>query len=329
MNTFSTRTRRGAAILFSGVLILGGLTVAGEASAVKNVDDNPTCEDLGYTYGEKWEENWDVIEGDTYTLDRDGMKASLTVGTYPDTEDPNTNNAITAFSVNLTEGYAIVVKGGDGANVYRNATQTDIPLHAPAVPAVPAVDEQQKWPTISHFDLCWNTPAPAPEFGRIEVTKTVVGDPPDGASYVINVVGPTPATTMQSKTIVAGQTVIFDNLVPGTYTVTENNPGTEYTVNITPGTVEVTAGGLATVAVVNTYSEEESLPPTTPTTPTAPAAPATPAAPAAPAAPADVALQATLPATGSNGWIAALATVLVATGVALTLLSRRRGTQQA
>jgi hypothetical protein len=35
MNIPSTRTRRGAAILFSGVLVLGGLVLAGEASAVQ------------------------------------------------------------------------------------------------------------------------------------------------------------------------------------------------------------------------------------------------------------------------------------------------------
>ena len=55
MNIFRTRTRRGAAILFSGVLVLGGLALTSEASAVKNVDDNPTCEYLGFTYGAKWE----------------------------------------------------------------------------------------------------------------------------------------------------------------------------------------------------------------------------------------------------------------------------------
>ncbi len=70
------------------------------------------------------------------------MTASLTVGTYTDKAEPNKNNAITAFSINLTEGYAIVVKGGDGANVYRNATQTDIPLHAPAVAERQVADDQ-------------------------------------------------------------------------------------------------------------------------------------------------------------------------------------------
>ncbi len=43
MNTFSTRTRRGAAILFSGALVLGGLALAGEAKAAEEVPGNPTC----------------------------------------------------------------------------------------------------------------------------------------------------------------------------------------------------------------------------------------------------------------------------------------------
>jgi LPXTG-motif cell wall-anchored protein len=312
MNTIRTRTRRGAAILFSGILVLGGLTLAGEADAAEEVPGNPTCP-VGYEYTEKVEDP----SGD-YTFNRSGMTATITVGTFTDQTDPNPNNAIISRSIPTTD-YVIIVKGGAGAILYGPGDSP--PLHAPAV-------SSDKWPTISHFDLCWNKPAPQPEVGQIQVTKTVVGDPPADASYVITITGPDSATTTQSKTVVPGQTVTFGNLLPGTYTVTET-PGTGYTVNITPGTVQVTAGGLATVAVVNTYSKEESLPPTTPTTPTTPATPVAPVAPAAPAVSADVAAQATLPATGSNGAIAALAMILLATGVTLTLLSRRRGPQQA
>jgi hypothetical protein len=54
MNILSTRTRRGAAILFSGVLVLGGLALAGEATAGEVVN-NPTCSSLGYVFGQKWD----------------------------------------------------------------------------------------------------------------------------------------------------------------------------------------------------------------------------------------------------------------------------------
>jgi hypothetical protein len=126
MNILRTRTRRGAAILFSGILVLGGLTLAGEASA-DVPDGNPTCTSLGYEFGEKWDEDWEKIEGGTYTLDRDGMTASLTVGTYPDKTDPNKNNAIIAADIDTkADGYAVVVKGGPGYTEYENATQATL-----------------------------------------------------------------------------------------------------------------------------------------------------------------------------------------------------------
>ena len=127
MTTPRTRTRRGPAILFSGVLLLGGLTLTGEASAVKNVDDNPTCASLGFTYGEKCD---DEPSAGVYTLNRDGIEASFTVGTHPDKPEPNEDNAINPYRVSTAGDYAIVVKGGDGANVY--APGAAAPLHAPA-----------------------------------------------------------------------------------------------------------------------------------------------------------------------------------------------------
>mgnify|MGYP001111160390 CR=1 FL=1 len=151
MNVFSTRTRRGAAILFSGVLVLGGLTLTNGATAAQEVDGNPTCSSLGYEYGYKSVDN--PGEG-YYTVDRDGMEASLRVGTYPDVDSPNSNNAIVGYSISTSaDGYAIVVKGGNGATVYRSGANglESPPLHAPAVPS-------GKWPTISHFQLCWNDP---------------------------------------------------------------------------------------------------------------------------------------------------------------------------
>ena len=77
------------------------------------------------------------------------------------------------------------------------------------------------------------------------MTKAVTGDAPSNDPYEICVEGPDPVTTTECKTVGAGQTAIFENLVPGTYKVTETNPGAEYTVTITPATVDVTIGGLA------------------------------------------------------------------------------------
>ena len=113
MNTIRTRTRRGAAILFSGILVLGGLALTGEASAQQDVD-NPSCADLGYDFGQRWED-----PSGTYAIDRDGMIANFTVGTYPDVTEPNPNNAITdADIVTDADGYAVIVKAANGYNLY-------------------------------------------------------------------------------------------------------------------------------------------------------------------------------------------------------------------
>ena len=318
MNTFSTRTRRGAAILFSGVLVLGGLTLSGEATAGQEIEGNPTCAGLGYTYTFKVESP----SAGTYTVDRDGMTARLTVGTHPDQADPNRNNAIVDHDISRSAaGYAVVVKGGNGATVYRSDTHGSLegpPLHAPAVAS-------GKWPTISHFQLCWNEPAPPPERGRIEVTKMVAGEgAPTADEYEICLTGPAPSTDEQCTTITGQGTATFVGLAPGTYEVTESNPGPKYEATITDATVQVTIGDVATATVTNEFVGQESLSPTIPETPSVPEVPSVPGVPTAPAAPTDLASDASLPATGSESGIAVLATILVATGVALTLLSRPR-----
>ena len=106
MNIFRTRTRRGAAVLFSGVLVLGGLALTGEATAQQPIN-NPSCSDLGYDFGQRW-----ALGQVPYAVNRDGMVANFTVGTHPDATEPNPNNAITAATI-ITEadGYAVIVKG--------------------------------------------------------------------------------------------------------------------------------------------------------------------------------------------------------------------------
>jgi hypothetical protein len=243
MNILSTRTRRGAAILFSGVLVLGGLTLAGEATAGEEVEGNPTCSGLGYTYGEKWDNE---PSAGTYTLDRDGMDASLTVGTYPDKAEPNKNNAIVGYSIStMTDDHAIVVKGGDGATVYRSVPNglESPPLHAPAV-------SSGKWPTISHFQLCWNA---APVSGELEVTKVVLGtDTPDDYEFEI-CVSRVPGGDPLCKKVVGEGTVTFEDLRPGDYVVTETDPGPRFSVAGSGITVTVPSEDTATATVTNTW----------------------------------------------------------------------------
>ena len=164
---------------------------------------------------------------------------------------------------------------------------------------------------------------PSQEFGEIEVTKVVTGTgAPTDDQYRICIEGLNPVTAKQCNVITGAGATTFRNLVPGIYKVTEDEPGAEYDVTIAPATVEVTIGEVEQATVTNDYTKQESLPPVTPVTPV------TPVIPAAPTAPAEVSAQA-LPTTGSEGGLAAIAAILVTTGLGLTLLGKRRGTQQA
>jgi hypothetical protein len=241
MNTISTRTRRGAAILFSGILVLGGLALTGEASAGQVVEGNPTCP-VGYEFAEKQEN-----PSGTYTFDRAGATATITVGTSYDQEGvavPNKNNAITSYSVPGTD-YRIIVKGGNGAIIYSPGEKP--PLYAPT-------NASDKWPTISHFQLCWNTPEPQPEVGQLEVTKAVVGtDTPDEYTFEICVTPVEAEGAAVCKEVVGKGTLTFDNLPPGEYVVTETDPGSNFSVEGSGVTVTVESEDTTKTTVTNTW----------------------------------------------------------------------------
>jgi LPXTG-motif cell wall-anchored protein len=174
------------------------------------------------------------------------------------------------------------------------------------------------------------------------VTKVVTGEgaPTVDETYRICLTGPTPPRHRVCKTVEGEGTLAFEGLVPGRYAVTEPDAaGKDYTATFTPtnAIVDVTIDATAKATVTNTYTEEESLPPppevlppTVPLTPVTPVTPTVaPATAVAPATTTQVAAQTALPATGSEGGIAAIAAILLATGVALTLVSRHRQPQQA
>jgi hypothetical protein len=97
------------------------------------------------------------------------------------------------------------------------------------------------------------------------ITKFVSGDPPS-ATYEIGLVGPAPATTEHWRTIKGAGEVTFSGLAVGTYTVVERDPGSNYTVTISPKTITVTSGDLAKATMTNADEIVEfsaaSLPPT-------------------------------------------------------------------
>jgi hypothetical protein len=109
------------------------------------VPDNTTCKDLGYTNGFKVE----PPSSGTYTLPNGGAVTITTDGTY--------------FDWTSTIGIdAVIVKGGDNANVYRYypPAHGDSALHPPMNPS-------GGYATISHIDFCYNDTTLIPEYPAI------------------------------------------------------------------------------------------------------------------------------------------------------------------
>lgn len=99
-------------------------------------------------------------------------------------------------------------------------------------------------------DLCLLT-------GSLEITKEVAGA--DGIAlppFKITVTGTGDNDDYSvTKTITSGQTLTWTGLAPGTYTVTEGDLGSEWTVT-GEGDVEVIVGETATATITNAYLAE-------------------------------------------------------------------------
>jgi len=93
--------------------------------------------------------------------------------------------------------------------------------------------------------------------GSLEITKTVdwSGYTPDtGQTFEICITGPSYPTGNCKTADYDGEVLTWDNLIPGDYTVTETDPGTEWSVVVTGSPATVVAGGAAAQAeVTNTY----------------------------------------------------------------------------
>ncbi len=101
-----------------------------------------------------------------------------------------------------------------------------------------------------------NTYEPEPEYGSLTITKSISGGPADieDKTFSFTVTGPNGSQTV---TITGEGSVTLDNLVPGTYTVTEADAGIAgWNWQATgTGTVVVSANAVSTASVTNTYSE--------------------------------------------------------------------------
>lgn len=303
MKAISTSGHRWAAAVITGLMVVGLVSI-GTADAGTVVDGNPTC--AGYDHSVKFEN-----PSGTYVVDEYGLHLSLTVGTYPDVEEPNHDNAVLSYTVHpdsqVTSG-RIIVKGGNGAIIYEIGEAA--PLHSPTL-------ENGKWPTISHVQICWNEPE-EPEVGRVEIEKVVTGDgAPTEAEFELCITGPEPDTTQQCQTVTAGETAEFENLDPGTYAVTETDPGTDWTVTYTDETITVVAGQTTTTSVTNDYEAQEQEPPVNP--------PVNP-----PVSPSGGTKPGNLPVTGPSTLMvlgqAGIATAFLAIGSTLVRFARRERT---
>lgn len=97
-----------------------------------------------------------------------------------------------------------------------------------------------------------------PSRGALNVTKTVSlvngGSIPAGTTYSITITGPS-FPSGDTKTIgSSGGTLSWSGLLVGNYTVTEANPGADYTVTGSGGVVAVSDGATATHAIANNYT---------------------------------------------------------------------------
>jgi hypothetical protein len=105
----------------------------------------------------------------------------------------------------------------------------------------------------------WQTDEPEP--ARIELTKVVTGDDaPEDEVFVLCITGPEPADTELCGKAVAGDTVVFEDLEPGVYAVTETDPEGKWVVSYSDETLTIEAGETGTATITNTWQTDEPEP---------------------------------------------------------------------
>ncbi len=95
---------------------------------------------------------------------------------------------------------------------------------------------------------------PAPQLGKAEITKTVVGDDAPEAIFEITLT-PNEGDPI-TKTIIGAGVLTFDDLTPGTYTLSETHPGENWTVMYSTETITIVANQTAKATITNTYAKQ-------------------------------------------------------------------------
>ena len=89
------------------------------------------------------------------------------------------------------------------------------------------------------------------------IAKVVAGDTGDMTLPLFEITVTGPEGFLATRTFVSGETFTWTNLVPGTYTVTENKTGLSGEWTVTgEGSVEVVAGQTALTTINNGYEKE-------------------------------------------------------------------------
>jgi hypothetical protein len=183
---------------------------------------------------------------------------------------------------------AVVVKGGNGFNVYSDPSVLPPALQPPQHYISP-LNNGGNVPAVSHWFICYHT-AEGPTTGSLTITKTVV--PPIAPTAVVPTsfdVHVTCDSGEFDRTVTEGTPVTITGLPDGDMcTVVETSvlpvgaaPPVYDPVDADTAGVEVTAGETVTVGITNDFSEVagETVvnPPTTTPTPVAQAVAASPA----------------------------------------------------
>ena len=196
----------------------GSLTVGKTVSGDTGETELPLFE-ITVTGPEGFSETRTFVSGDTYTWE------NLVPGTYTVTED----------KTGLSDEWTVTGEGD-----------------------VEVVEDQTSATTVTNSYVLEEDVIEEVSYGSLTVGKTVSGDtagmtlPP----FEITVTGPDGFSA--TRTFVSGETFTWENLVPGTYTVTEDKTGLSEEWTVTgEGNVEVVADETAVTTVTNSYLAEE------------------------------------------------------------------------
>ena len=164
---------------------------------------------------------WTNLEPGTYTVTEAGLSSEWTVTGEGDVQVEAGQTAVTT----ITNSYISETE-------LSNGSETELP----------------------------NGPEVELSYGALTVAKIVRGDVGDNFLPLFEITVTGPEGFLATRTFVHGEPYTWENLIPGTYTVTEDKTGLSEEWTVTgEGTVQVTADQTALTTVTNSYISEVEL----------------------------------------------------------------------